>query len=281
MHADQLLRSYCLSHDLQPGSVVTYQCALARWARHLGGRMPEAEDFRDAPFNEWLTAELAATAPISRQTLRSYRRMALMLWRWGVEQGHLPHAPKSVKPIRAPLPMPRALSAADVNRLLVAAAATAGRFRRSKIPRGLFLRALILAIWDSGLRISDMLRMTWEEAYAGAMFQQKTGWPKMFRLSAKTLEAMELIRRPDDVRPFGGIVGKDHLYGWMRRLSKAAGVKCGTKTIRKSGASAIEQLSPGMAPKYLGHRTAGMAARHYIDPRVAGLDPPRPPELTG
>lgn len=62
--------------------------------------MPEPDDFQDCPVNEWLTAELAA-ATIGRQTLRSYRRMVLMLWRWGHGEGHLQHAPRSVKPVRA------------------------------------------------------------------------------------------------------------------------------------------------------------------------------------
>ncbi|MDE2107550.1 MAG: hypothetical protein KGL39_60715, partial [Patescibacteria group bacterium] len=107
MHVEELLSRYADSHDLERGTLVWFNCAVSRWSKHLG-RLPVSEDFSDTVFNAWLTAELKGER-LSRQTLSSYRRALLMLWRWGWRKGYVAEGPRDPKPVKAPLPIPRGL----------------------------------------------------------------------------------------------------------------------------------------------------------------------------
>lgn len=280
MHVEELLSRYADGHDLNRGTLVWFNCAIARWARHLE-HLPVAEDFNDRAFNAWLTAEVTG-GQISRQTVSSYRRAILMLWRWGWREGHLASPPKNPKVIKAPLPVPTGTSAADVDRLLSAAAKLTGEFRRSKISKAAYYRALVLLVWDSGLRLSDALRVTWAELERGCVVQKKTGWPKYFRLREPTRKALEAARIKGEPRALGAAVSRRHALVGMKRLREAAELSVGgTKAIRKGAASAVERDHPGQAGRFLGHRTQGLAERHYIDPNIAGREPPMPPPLAG
>lgn len=280
MHIEELVSAYADSHDLERGTLVWFNCAASRWARHLG-RLPDVADFTDAAFNAWLTAELKG-ARLSRQTVSSYRRAVLMLWRWGWREGHIAVCPRNLKPVKAPLPIPVGLAACDVDRLLSAAAKVPGRFRKTGVLKSAFFRALILLCWDSGLRLGDCLRITWVDIERGVIPQKKTGYPKSFRLSPPTRSALRDVRLKGEPRVLGGVVTRRYVVTGMKKIREAAGLPIGgTKAIRKGGASLVEREMKGAAQHYLGHRTPGLAARHYLDPSIVNDEPPTPPPLTG
>lgn len=145
-----------------------------------------------------------------------------------------------------------------------------------------FWTAFILALWDSALRLGDLLKFRFDEiGLHGLVVQQqkKTGWPTAFRLSASTLAALEKIRRQDEPLIFGRIVCRDTVFATFRRLTAAATLKGGTKKVRKSAATDVDRKQPGAATRLLGHKTPTMARDFYIDPRIAQADPPSPTPL--
>lgn len=280
MHAAELLDLYAGSHDLERGTLVWFTCAIARFSKHLG-RLPADDDFSDAAFNGWLTAELKA-GTLSRQSIAGYRKGILVLWRWAWKEGHLSQGPRNPKPVKAPLPIPSGTSEDDVGRLLSAAAKLNGQFRRSKISKADYYRALVLLIWDSGIRLGDALRITWADLERGGIVQKKTGWPKYFRLRQPTLDALSAVRIEGEPRALGGAVSRRHALVGMKRLKESARLSVGgTKAIRKGAASAVERNNPGHASTFLGHRTRGLAEKHYLDPRIVNREPPLPPPLPG
>lgn len=68
-------------------------------------------------------------------------------------------------------------------------------------------------------------------------------------------------------------------YRHYRKLVAAAGVRGTSKWLRRSSATALERICPGSAMGHLGHKTPGLAYRHYVDPRMLQCGRPLPPEL--
>lgn len=279
MSGVDLLNRYVDSRDLCRGTVAWLTMIVARFARYNGGAI-DADHFRAEIVSAWLTSMVSEGA-LSRTTIKDYRRGLLILWRWGYDQGHLPHPPLGVKPIKAPLPVPRGWSAAQVNLLLEHAAKMKGSYRCG-VPRALFFAALIRAAWDSGLRLSDLLRLTTShyntDGY-GAIVQGKVGHPVMFRLRHTTLAAIDAIRPNSREFIFGGVVSRTKFFRALKRMTTAAGLSGGLKRIRKGGASSVERFQPGHGRRYLGHKSSGIAERYYLDPTIIGQEPPMPPEL--
>lgn len=276
----ELLARYVGARDLERGTVQWFTLIVGRFCRHCGGAA-SVDDLSPQRVGEWLTA-MVDEGRLSRTTIKDYRRGLLILWRWGYSEGLCPHAPLGVKPIKAPLPVPRGWSAADVNRLLDAAAKLKGSYRCG-LPRALWFAAIIRVAWDTGLRPSDLMRLTADDFNrdgAGAIVQHKTGNPVAFQLRPSTLLAIASIRPHSRTRIFGGVVSRSKFYRAMGKLVKAAGLSSGgLKKIRKGGASEVERLLPGRGHLYLGHKTPGIAEKHYFDARIIGRDAPLPPEL--
>ena len=77
-------------------------------------------------------------------------------------------------------------------------------------------------------------------------------------------------------------------YHWKRILGAAglrAGRRDGPQRMRRTSATWMEVYRPGSATRHLGHKTAGLAKKHYIDRRIAAplkaseiLPPPLDPQ---
>jgi hypothetical protein len=80
---------------------------------------------------------------------------------------------------------------------------------------------------------------------------------------------------------FGGRLSRRPLFANFREIAAHAGLVGTSKKIRKSGATAVENMQPGSAKGFLGHQSHGLAYKFYVDPRKAGPNRPEPPRLTG
>lgn len=276
----ELVSRYVDSKDLERGTVLWLTLIVGRFARHNGGVL-DGGDFNRETVGAWLMAMVDARQ-LSRTTIKSYRRGLMILWRWGHEEGHLPHAPFGVKPIKAPLPVPRGWNALEASRLLSQASLLGGSYRCG-IPRAIYFAALIRVAWDTGLRVGDLMRLTTSDYDAsghGAIIQHKTGRVVFFRLRPETMSAIEAIRPHSRPAIFGGVVSRAKLFRAVRKLVKATGLTGGLRQLRKGGASEIERLNPGKGHRYLGHATPGIAEKHYYDPRIIAREVILPPPLT-
>lgn len=278
MTLDCLCGQYAAQRDVAPNTAKWLRYVAARYSRWLG-RQAEASDLSDESLNAWLAALLAE--PVARRTARSYRGALVMLWRFAIETDLIDAQPKRLRRIKVPPLVPCAWTEQEVLRLLDQAMAMLGRYRCG-VARSTFWAALILAIWESGLRIGDLLGLRRDQVNAdgiGVVVQKKTGWPIVFQLSSRTMRLIRELESDDRPLIFGKIICRKSVFAAMRRLTKSAGLSGGTKKIRKSGATAVERREKGSAMAYLGHKTPGLAYQFYVDPRLTGQQKPTPPPL--
>jgi len=106
--------------------------------------------------------------------------------------------------------------------------------------------------------------------------QQKTGGVIAFELWPETIRAITKIRDQSGYL-VGGRISMHCLQiqlKWLLAWNKLPG---SLKWMRKTAATIAEMNQRGSAKHILGHRTDGLAERHYIDARVAALRPIRQP----
>ena len=279
MRLRKLLDLYSEQRDVEPGTKKWLAVALGRFERHLA-RPAELADLNDAALNEWVAAEIASGS-IARRTVKGYRGGVIMLWRFAVEEDLVDRPPFKLRRIKLPKMVPCAWHPSEAASLLPLARLMGGNYACG-VSKAAFWTALILAIWDSGLRLGDALRIKagdFNASGAGCIIQKKTGWPKPFQFSAAAIVAIRAIQDPARPLVFGGIVSKKTIYKTMNKLAKSAGLSGGTKKLRKSGATAAEQATPGSATGYLGHKTRQMAYDSYVDPRLLADCARTPPPL--
>jgi hypothetical protein len=78
---------------------------------------------------------------------------------------------------------------------------------------------------------------------------------------------------------FAGLLTRRPIQVQFAKLVRGAGLQGSTKWLRRSGATWCEVHQPGSAMAFLGHRTPGLAYKHYVDPRFVQRDKPRPPKI--
>lgn len=281
MHIAELLRGYGSQRDVGATTLKWLSLILSRFERFLG-RPPSLDDFRDDIVNDWTAAMLAASQ-LSRATVHGYRRGLLILWRFAVEQGLVERMPAHIRRLKVPAPAPVAWTLDEVAALANAASNLPG-FHRTGADRSRVLHALVMVAWDSGLRLTDLLRLKFSDIGTtgnGVIVQHKTGNPVIFRLSGAAMSALEEIRLPKRTFIFGEVASRKAIFMAMREAALSAGLAGGTRKIRKSGATAVEAANPGAAMAYLGHKTPGLAYKHYVDPRLVQQQKPNPPPLAG
>ena len=118
----------------------------------------------------------------------------------------------------------------------------------------------------------------WRESYVHRSSEED--WDGIScRLSPETLDAIERSSPRDRELIFGGLLTYNSFATIFRRIVKRAGLKGWSKWLRRSAATAIEAAHPGAATAFLGHRTADLAMRDYVDRAQIQYMKPTPPPL--
>lgn len=272
----RFVQTYATEHDIAAGTVQQLEFAvkaLDRWHK----RQTALDDLTDDLLNRWISDRLEAG--ISRATVRNQRGAILTLWRAAYEAGILPAAPARVKKVRGPATLPQAWEASQVQQLLFAVNLIDGTFSCG-VPRKALIRALVLTGWYSGLRPCDLLSLKREQIGSNGtliIVQKKTGAPIMTRLPEDCMAAIEATFPPERDRIFP--ISNKVLFYWWKQLQSLSGIRGSPKWLRRSGATAVESEHPGSAMGFLGHRTPGLAWKHYIDARMIQLCKPMPPRI--
>lgn len=273
-----LVDRYALTHDLAAGSIEQLHYAVADFGRFLK-RQPTLRDFSDRRINAWIAWGLERH---SRSTVKNRRGALLSLWRDAHTKRLVKRRPDQVRPVKVELPIPQAWTLVQVAALLTACLAIPGEFTRLGLPRKKVLRAWVLCAWYTGLRPCDLSALQWSQITDRgviAIVQQKTGWPIVCRLPPDAMAAIREIRQAagrDRVFP----LSRKTLRYWWLQVMNLAGIDSGSpKWLRRSGATAVEIKQPGSAMAFLGHKTHGLAYKHYVDPRQVQLKRPMPPRL--
>lgn len=275
--ADTALRDFVDAYDLQRGltkeAARQYRYA-AKSMDEWAGRAVAVSELSPDLFNRWLR-DLQDEGRLSPATVACRRRHALALWRAAADDRLVEEPPRRLRPAKVPYTPPRAWTVDEVREIL----ATCGKLRRTrkgKMPRAEWWSMAVRIAWDSGLRLSDLLRLKAIDIQPdgrAVVTQSKTSRPVFVTLSPATMEALKASMA---AHPRKLICQWDSSRESFRKqfavIVRRAGVRKGTwKWIRRSSATDVERSCPGAGAAHLGHaHGSDIAAKHYIDPYIVG-----------
>lgn len=214
---------------------------------------------------------------IANATLNRYRGYLLALWRHAWRKRLIAELPRDVFKYTVPKRLPEAWSTEEVARLLATAAETPGKV--CGIPAGRFWAALLLTLYDTGLRIAALMsaRCVWLSADGWLSIPadvQKQDADQAFRLHPDTLAAIQATEPTSRelLFPFPECVDPQYSLRYhYRKILKRAGLACGRRDmfhkLRRTSATAVcDAFDEVTASKHLGHSSLDVT-RRYIDPR--------------
>ena len=204
---------------------------------------------------------------VSSVTVANERRMLLTLWRWAYENQLTDQAPRGILSIRVGHQSIKAWSRCQLKKLIECADSFPGKFR-SGLPKRFFMKTWVLLGYETGARWGDLWNMRFSDIDVDTIRwnMHKTGDPMVRRLSVPLLvEASRLKYYSPDGRILGFACNKRYAMRLWKALCKSAGVEGTSKWLRRTGATHVESEAPGKGRLFLGHRTHGMADRHYLD----------------
>lgn len=275
------VQTYFASHDIAEATKSNYRRCQRSFEKWLG-RPGTLADLTDANVNGLLVA--LQKRGLSPKTVRNERVNLLALWRSAALDQLIEAGPRNVRRIAVPVRAPESWNEHELAILLNVAAVMSGKIRRWHITFAEYFSAYVRCNYDSGLRLRDMHELRREQIGEDGMIvctQAKTGWPITVRLRPETIEAIDRVAHPTRPAIFGGVLAKRAFHTGFQRLVKLAGLEGTTHKLRRTGASLLARSQPGVVRYHLGHRSDAMAARYYIDPKVAGADCPQPPAIEG
>jgi integrase len=268
----ELSELYCTDREV----TADYRQALRRVAVSMEGVGITPSMLQDSCVSRWL-----ASLPQSPTTRANYRRMALTLWRFAADQQLCDHYPRSVlkvKPRRSPVV---AWSRSEMSRL-IAAASQYQHTLATGCQASLFFEGWVRCGYETGLRFSDQLHLACASLRDGRLHcvMNKTGQPISKNLTPRLVGILTEL----SVRGNGRTFFRAHLAErWLRvhfaRICRQAGINGTPKFLRRTGATMVEANQPGMAGRFLGHLSHGLAEKHYIDKTLLPNACPGPPQL--
>lgn len=207
-----------------------------------------------------------ALGHLAASTVNNHRRMLSTLRKAALRDGLVvDDCTHGIRRVKHTLPMVRAWTHDEIRHLLSVAAETTGR--TLYCPLKILLPAWILVGYSSGLRLGDLLTVTYDALRGDrlATVLQKTKQQHVVVLDSLALEAIRSLPRRGP-KIFGNLVGRSRIIVAFRALVKRANLTGSGKYLRRSSAT-YAQLA-GIDPSgHLGHLTPGMK-RHYLDPVI-------------
>ena len=276
------IRPYAAARAITSAEVAQFRYAVGKFDKFLG-RPATLADLQAPTVNDWLQSLEAGG--LSPKTVRNNRGRILALWNDALDEGVIDNEPRRLRKVKIPRFIPVAWSPEEISRLLAAARKAPGQFLKSRVVRAKFWEAFVLVQWDTALRLGDVIALETATVDGQAVFrivQSKTGDIVTCQLRPETVEAIAATFPPERKRVFGDVLSRNRILTGFRRLVEAAGLTTAngsTRMLRRASATAIEALHPGAAMRHLGHRTPGLAYKHYVDPRFISEAKPLMPAL--
>jgi integrase len=257
---------YCEEHILASD----YAATLLRTAKNCQ---------RFTSVNHFLRHRLSAVKPI---TVKNDRAMLLILMRYAYENGIVDEYPRGVASIKAPKAPTKAWTLAECCTAVNQAKKLRGGHFRNGADKGEFLECWIRLGYATGARYGDIMAFHKRHFAGNRLYyaQGKTG----NAISAVLDEnVMRCVRSMLSQSPDGRVLGWVCQKRWAMRLMKKLLAECGldgsSKWLRRSAATHVEMKQRGAARLFLGHKTAGLADKFYVDWGQVGSDFPPPPPL--
>ena len=215
-------------------------------------------------------------------TVHFERAVVWGLLRFAYEERLIPSLPRGVVKTRASLPPVRAWSIGECCTAVKGCEKWIGVKVRSGADLGKMLRCWLLLGYESGARLGDLWSLRGSDFVDGALIwqQHKTNHPIVKVLSGPCLKAVaEMLKDSSDDTVLAWTMTKGSGGRRMKQYLSSIGLKGSSKWLRRSSATHIEALHPGKGRLHLGHKTPGLAEKHYIDWTQVRKDIPQPPCL--
>ncbi len=275
----EFVECYALSKTLSPEYVGNLRTTARQFQEHIG--QPVRLGYlckENAPtINAWLE-QLERSGAV---TAANKRRHIRTLW-LAAHEDELAPPPAKLRSIKVPRRLPVGLDEEQMRAVLRAADGLMGFFNRTAVPRRTYWRSLLLAGWDTALRLSDLRSVERDWIWPGGYFsivQHKTGNSLRRQLQPETVEAIDLLCGGRKTGLIWGVLNDGNFYRAIKQLSETAGIKIKFKYIRAGSASAVERDRPGMGWRHLGHTKPGVAEMHYLVPRIICPQPTIGPNI--
>ena len=134
---------------------------------------------------------------------------------------------------------------------------------------GIVLQCWVLLAYETGARYGDIFAWTAANlrGHSVEWSTSKTGVPCQRSISPATLAlAQAMLEKSTNGTILGWVCCRRQSFRFMRRLINSTGLPAGSgRWLRRSAATNVEMTQPGKAQWFLGHKTPGLAARHYLD----------------
>lgn len=215
--------------------------------------------------NRYLKSRLETRSTV---TVANERRVILTVWRWAWETGRIEDPPRGIMRVQQrPKPI-RAWTMGDLSLIARRTSGYSGKRMRCGADRGDFLHCWIMLGYETGARWGDLWAMRRDDLQGNVIRWQtnKTGECQHRPLTDTCMASVNaMLSRSPDGRILGWVCNKRYAMRLMKEHLLSCGLEGSSKWLRRSGATHVEQYNPGKAKVFLGHRSPGMADRHYID----------------
>jgi integrase len=271
---------YAAERGIRPRTIESIRHRLTCFETWLG-RPATLADLNDTVMNLW-TAKLF-DAGLSAVTIKGYRGMALALWRAAYELNFVNDRPGRIRKIKIKPTAPQCWTQSQLAQVVQAVRGLHGELASdATVRRAAFWTAFVLVAYYSALRPGDLLSLQWDQIQDGLIVlpMSKTGDIIVCALPPDALEQLEKIRGGNRVLVFGQLMNDKNSYLFFRRVLRSKGLPGSIKWFRRTSATLLERVHPGAAKAHLGHRTHGLAYKHYVDPRLLQQDKPLPPSIS-
>lgn len=223
----------------------------------------------------------------SSHSLRDYLVVLKAILKDGMETGLIPRCPRFPR-IPPEKRVPDAWTTEEVRRLFQVAASLDGKV--GTVPARIWWSSLLLAGYYTGLRLSALLDITWQQVDLADGYL----WA---RSNKNKLEQMFCI--PSDLRnllqqmrgcPQEEVWAHPYHACWpckaLRRIVDAAGISSPRtrhgqlfQKMRRTCISLIAMRDLNLATRVAGHASPDTTIRHYVDPRMLGAIRPVVPPI--
>lgn len=308
--AELVSRYCCWRFDLDEGTKYLYSRAVDSFeiwlgretghnktrARRLGTwsvpatlKAATLRDLSDSNVCAWLAARSKVA---SKATLKRERNDLVRLWKWAAMNGWC-RGPVDIPGIKLPRKVPRAYSVDQIALCIRICSEMSGLIPGTNIPRRDWWVALLLLIFDTGVRIGAALAVDRAELCLDRSFvvlsdvTAKTDCEQMLWLRSQTCAALRRLMShslgpnrngPATGKLFPLVRSRSTVFAQFRRIRAKAGFpkeRSGFHKIRKSHATYITATcGVESAARQLGHSTTAMTWSRYVDPMLLAENQP-------
>lgn len=272
--SDFLSGVYLAERFIENSTRDLYRIKLRRFSEFLG-REARIADLNAATINAFLTARLATQ---SKVTVHGERAILVAIWNHAAAAGLLPHKAERVKIIRKDDTVVEGWDQCDRVKLLRVVQRLEGEFRgKDGILKRDYWRAVILTLYDTGLRIGDLLNLDAAQVKSGAIvvIQRKTKKSVEVPIGAAAWEAIQAIHPKRRKKPFA-LICRHYFFDKFAEICDAAGLDGRTRKLRIASGSEYERLYPGEGHRHLGN-TRQVFEKHYNCRRITRREVKAPP----